>query len=151
MKKIIFYSKDCEYCNKLLDYLNKYNLNNIFKLIDIKTITNLPEYIDSVPTLIDPDLNQPLKNKQVFEYLVNIKFFNNPTNNINLISNIENPKIINDSKAYQINNDHLELNDTINFYNNNNNNNNNLLEKMKSSRNVQNTKLSLLLKKNNKN
>lgn len=144
MKKIIFYSNECEYCNKLLEYLNKYNLNNIFKLIDIKTIKTIPDYVDSVPTLIDSNLNQPIKNKQVFEYLINLKYFNNPTNNINLITTIENPKIINDSKAYQNINNNLEINETINFYDNNQEN---LLDKMKSSRRNQDTKLSLLLLK----
>lgn len=144
MKKIIFYSNECEYCNKLLEYLNKYNLNNIFKLIDINTIKTIPDYIDSVPTLIDSNLNQPIKNKQVFEYLINLKYFNNPTNNINLITTIENPKIINDSKAYQNSNNNLEINETTEFYDNNQEN---ILDKMKSSRRNQDTKLSLLLLK----
>jgi len=146
MKKIIFYSNDCEYCNKLLEYLNKYNLNDMFKLIDIKTIKSIPEYITSVPTLIDSNLNQPLKNKQVFEYLINFKYFNNPTNNINLISTIENPKIVNDTKAYKNINNNLEINETTDFYSNNQEN---MLDNMKTKRNNQDTRLSLLLKKKN--
>lgn len=143
MKKIIFYSNDCEYCNKLLEYINKYNLNDTFKLVDIKSIKKIPESIKTVPTLIDPNLNQPLLNKQVFEYLVNFKYFNNPTNNINFTSTIENPKIINDSKAFQNINNNMIINETVDFYNNNHDN---ILNNMKTSRNIQTTKLSLLLR-----
>jgi hypothetical protein len=151
MIRIIFYSKKCEYCNKLLDYLNKYKLNNLFKLIDIDTLKNIPNYIDSVPTLIDNDLNQPLKNKQVFEYLINIKYFNNPTNNIELINNIpDNPKIIHDNKAYDNITNNLEINETSLFYSKNKDNND-ITKEMIKDRNKQITNLSVLLKKQIKN
>ena len=97
--KIVFYSNQCEYCNKLLLYLEKYNIKSLFKLINIDD-TPAPPGIDSVPSIIDTELIQPLKGKAVFEYLLNLKYFNNPTNNIEYIKNIPiNPYIKEDEKA----------------------------------------------------
>ena len=121
--KIIFYSDQCNFSKKLLDYINKNNLVHLFKLINIDTTKNIPNNIDIVPTIIDTDLNQFLKSKKVFEYIVNIKYFNNPTNNIELIKNLpSNPLIIEDNKAYkEINNLELELNESNEINKNNNN------------------------------
>jgi hypothetical protein len=53
-----------------------------------------------VPSIVDTELIQPLKGKAVFEYLLNLKYFNNPTNNIEYIKNIPiNPYIKEDEKA----------------------------------------------------
>jgi len=137
--KIIFYSNKCIYCNKLLEYIDKHNLKYLFKLINIDITHNIPNNIDIVPTIIDTDLNQPLKSKKVFEYIVNIKYFNNSTNNIDYINNIPpNPIINEDEKAFKNNLINLEISELSNcdtIINNNNNNNNN-------------TKLSILLKRN---
>ncbi len=35
--KVIFYSDKCEYSIKILAYLNKYNIENMFKLVNIST------------------------------------------------------------------------------------------------------------------
>ena len=59
--KIIFYSEQCNFSKKLLDYINKNNLIQLFKLINIDNTKNIPSNIDSVPTIIDTDLNQYLK------------------------------------------------------------------------------------------
>lgn len=127
--KIIFYSDQCNFSKKLLDYINKNNLVNLFKLINIDNTKNIPNNIDIVPTIIDTDLNQILKSKKVFEYIVNIKYFNNPTNNIEFIKNLPtNPLIIEDNKAYkEINNLELEIEINENHDNELNNNNNNKL------------------------
>jgi hypothetical protein len=122
--KIIFYSEQCTFSKKLLDYVNKNNLIHLFKLINVDTTKNIPDYIDSVPTIIDTNLNQYLKSKKAFEYIVNIKYFNNPTNNIELIKNLPiNPLIIEDNKAYkEINDSNLEINENNIELNNNVNN-----------------------------
>ncbi len=71
----------------------------MFKLINIDKVT-APKDIDIVPTIIDTELNQPLKGKKAFEYLLNIKYFNNPTNNVDYIKDIPaNPNIPEDEKA----------------------------------------------------
>jgi hypothetical protein len=69
--KILFYSEECNYCKKLLDYINNNNLNDFFKLIDINK-NEVPEIIDIVPTIIDTDLNQPLKSEKAYEYIINL-------------------------------------------------------------------------------
>lgn len=97
--KVVFYSEQCDYCKKLLVYLEKYNIKSLFKLINIDK-TQAPAEIDIVPTIIDTELNQPLRGKKAFEYLLNIKYFNNPTNNIEYIKELPpNPEIPEDEKA----------------------------------------------------
>ncbi len=107
--KVVFYSDKCEYCKKLLAYLDKYNIKNIFKLVNID-VTEAPKDIDIVPTIIDTELNQPLKGKKAFEYLLNIKYFNNPTNNIEYIKELPpNPDIQEDDKAIKSKTINLEI------------------------------------------
>ena len=126
--KVIFYSEHCEHCKKMLLYLNKYNIASLFKLIDIDT-NEVPKEIDIVPTIIDSELNQPLKGKQAFEYLVNIKYFNNPTNNIEYVKEIpNNPQIPVDELANKLNIINLEINPDINSTNNKVNSDSNLNE-----------------------
>ena len=107
--KIVFYSDRCEFCKKMLDYLDKHNIKSLFQLVNIDN-TELPDGIDIVPTIIDTELTQPLKGKQVFEYLVNIKYFNNPTNNIEYIKELPpNPDIPDDKLAIKGKSVNLEL------------------------------------------
>jgi hypothetical protein len=153
--KVIFYSEQCEYCKKLLQYLDKYNMKYLFKLINIDN-TESPKEIDIVPTIIDTELNQPLKGKKAFEYLLNVKYFNNPTNNIDYIKDIPiNPDIKEDDKAiksdttdFEINiNDLFKENESSIFYESSKKQ-----EVIKSSnemiqlRNIQDKKLQTLLK-----
>ena len=110
--KVIFYSDNCQYCNNMLTYLDKNNIRSLFKLINIDVI-DPPKEIDIVPTIIDTELTQPLKGKKAFDYLLNIKYFNNPTNNIDYIKDLpENPNIPEDDKAIQNNSLNLELSKT---------------------------------------
>jgi hypothetical protein len=111
--RIVFYSSHCEYCKKLLLYLEKYNIKSLFKLINIDD-TPAPPGIDCVPSIIDTELIQPLKGKAVFEYLLNLKYFNNPTNNIEYIKNIPiNPNIKEDDKAISKNMQNLTFDPNI--------------------------------------
>ena len=142
--KIIFYSNKCNYCIKVLTYLDTINCKSLFKLINIEehlhnnnkikdillsvlepnsdneNITNLLINEFNMPILIDSNLNQVLKGKDVFEYISNIKYFNISTNNIkNIIP--DNPIIMEDEKAIskdnncnlQIKNDQDLLNNKI--------------------------------------
>lgn len=161
--KVIFYSERCEYCKKLLVYLDKNNIRNIFKLICIDDNITIPPEIDIVPTIIDTELNQPLKGKKVFEYLINTKYFNNPTNNIEYIKELPpNPDIPEDEKAVKSKIINLEINtpntddnfnelfknnDALNFYEANKNNTiSKSSQEMSEQRQQQDKKLSLLLK-----
>lgn len=113
--RVIFYSDQCEYSKKLLAYLDKHDLKSQFKLINIDIIQP-PKEIDIVPTILDEELNQPLKGKKAFEYILNIKYFNNPTNNIELVKYLPpNPDIKEDSKALANNNNQLEFNNKNNM------------------------------------
>ncbi len=113
--KVVFYSEQCDYCKKLLAYLEKYNIKPLFKLINIDK-TQAPKEIDIVPTIIDTELNQPLKGKKAFEYLLNVKYFNNPTNNIDYIKELPpNPEIPEDEKAVKSESINLNLTSGNNF------------------------------------
>jgi len=115
--KVVFYSEKCEYCRKLLSYLDKHGIKSMFKLVNIDK-TDAPKEIDIVPTIIDTELNQPLKGKKAFEYLLNIKYFNNPTNNVEYLKELPpNPNIPEDEKAekgkiinLEINNNNTSIN-----------------------------------------
>jgi len=114
--KILFYSNKCEYSKKILLYLEKSNSIDQFKLICVDN-QKLPSDIKIVPTIIDMNLNEVMEGKKAFEYLQNIKYFNNPTNNIENAAKLpENPKIEEDKLAPKINIG-LEL-DTNNKLNN---------------------------------
>lgn len=152
--KIIFYSKKCDYSNKMLSFLEKYNLTNNFKLIDIDTET-IPKDITVVPTIIDSDINKQLKSKEAFEYLLNMKYFNIQTNNIEYKKNIpDNPPIVEDKLAMnnlytnicEINKSN-EITEAELFYTNNINNEiSKQTNEMLNARTAQNSKLSVLLR-----
>lgn len=170
--RVVFYSEQCDYCKKLLAYMDKYNINSLFKLINIDK-TTAPKDIDIVPTIIDTELNQPLKGKKAFEYLFNVKYFNNPTNNVDYIKEIPaNPNIPEDEKAIKSKTLNLELNqssqlqdglnevfkendnsvikvetnESTNFHENNSNSTiSKATQEMVNARNIQDKKLTLLL------
>ena len=137
--KVIFYSDKCQYCNNMMTYLDKHNIKLMFKFVNIDT-DDYPKEIDIVPTIVDTDIMQPLKGKKVFEYLLNIKYFNNPTNNIEYIKELpDNPIIPEDDKAISNNTLNLEISKNIIQFE---------PEKDKTSikNNITNKKLSTLLK-----
>lgn len=146
--KELYYSESCNVCSQLIEYLKKNNIINQFKLIDINK-NEKPKEIDIIPTIIDSDLNQPQKGKQAFEYLLNIKYFNNPTNNIEYVKNIPpNPKIENDKLASIHKSDGLEIiNDTQIFYDDNKDNElSKISQNMSDARQKQEKTLSVLLR-----
>jgi thiol-disulfide isomerase/thioredoxin len=106
--KVLFYSLNCEYCLKLLSFLDNNNIKNEFKLINIDKIDKIPKNIDIVPTIIDSNLIQPLKGKFAFEYINNLKYFNNSTNNYSL-QHPPNPIIKEDDKAIYNENNNFEI------------------------------------------
>lgn len=161
--KVIFYSDKCNYSIKLLAYLDKHNIKSLFKLVNIdKTVP--PKEIDIVPTIVDTELNQPLKGKKAFEYLINIKYFNNPTNNIDGVKELPpNPDIPEDDKAIKSETINLKLdttkldnqinnlfkeNEAKTFYEESKNNNNILKvsQNMTNQRQIQDSKLNILYK-----
>jgi hypothetical protein len=101
--RVLFYSKKCQFSKKILDLMQKNNILNKFKLICIEEIDirTLPPSITSVPSLIAPESKYPLVGQSAFEYLLNKKYFDHPTNNVAYWKNKEVPKpiIIEDKKA----------------------------------------------------
>jgi hypothetical protein len=143
--RVVFYSKKCEYSNKLIAYLEKNNIKNLFEFINIDE-TEPPDYIDLVPTIVDTKLNQPMKGKKAFEYLLNLKYFNNPTNNIEYVKELPtNPDIPEDAKAIQSKSPSLELSSSNNI-NNETNFNDLFINSEQKSQNIQNNKLAILMK-----
>ena len=147
--KVIFYSDKCEYSIKILAYLNKYNIENMFKLVNINT-SEYPKEIDSVPTIIDTDLSQPIKGKKALEYLMNIRYFNNPTNNVEYIKDLPtNPSIPEDNMAFKAKSMDLEIkeNESVQFVEKTKDTTvNTSTQEMVQARQVQDRKLSVLLR-----
>jgi glutaredoxin-related protein len=98
---ILFYSEECQICQKILNYIHTNNKTSYFRLIDIKKTQ--VDNIKVIPTLIDKNFKIPIEGVKVFEYIVNLKYFNYPTNNIDFWLNKEvpTPTIDQDAKAIE--------------------------------------------------
>lgn len=98
---ILFYSNECKFSSRLLEYIKNNNLTDFFKLVNIDLLDTIPENINIVPTIIDSNIEAPLDGKKAFEYVINHKFFNYPTNNVDFWINspIPKPTIEEDNKA----------------------------------------------------
>tara|TARA_B100001093_G_scaffold513436_1_gene585393 strand:- start:492 stop:956 length:465 start_codon:yes stop_codon:yes gene_type:complete len=101
--KVLFYSKKCDFCSKIIKLLKNSGFYKSFNLVCLEKIdiSTLPDYIKSVPTLIVEEVDTPLVGKAAFDYLDLKKYFNNPTNNIHNWQNksIPKPDIVEDKKA----------------------------------------------------
>jgi thiol-disulfide isomerase/thioredoxin len=117
---ILFYSDECEFCKKLMEYLDKNNLKNNFNLINIDKISKIPANVTIVPTIIDPKIETPIEGKKALEYILNQKYFYHPTNNIDywIKNTIPKPVIDEDEKALEKNTfSFLSFDDNINTKN----------------------------------
>ena len=101
--KVLFYSNNCPHCKKLYKIMKNKNIDTLFKKVCIDN-NPIPDNIERVPTILDTNANSLIMGKQVFEYILNLQYFNRKTNNINnWINNIiPRPNITNDQKAYDI-------------------------------------------------
>ena len=99
---VLFYSNQCTSCQKLLEYLNTNNILDFFKMINVDNLHNIPENISVVPTIIDTVSEALFEGKKAFEYVMNQKYFNRPTNNVNYwINGLPKPTIEEDKKAIE--------------------------------------------------
>ena len=119
---VLFHSEQCKYCVKLVEYITVNNLKKYFKMINVDTVSRIPDNVTIVPTIIDTTIEAPLEGKHALEYLFNQKYFNHPTNNIDFWLNmgIPIPSIEEDDKAtdnFKLTN-YASLNDDINTQNN---------------------------------
>lgn len=120
MKFFVFYSNTCQYCQKLLKYIQEEKLNDYCSLICFETNPDkIPEFITNVPTIIAKDLSKPLVGLETIEWIKNKKYFNQTTNNIKT-TNIINPNIqsalkeleFNKSEIMSISDKYTTINDT---------------------------------------
>ena len=119
---VLFHSEQCKYCVKLVEYITANNLKKYFKMVNVDTVSRIPDKVTIVPTIIDTTIEAPLEGKHALEYLFNQKYFNHPTNNIDFWLNmgIPIPSIEEDDKAndnFKLTN-YAYLNDDINTQNN---------------------------------
>lgn len=100
---VLFYSNNCQFCIKMIEYLEKNNLISNFRMFNIDNSRNIPSNITMVPTIIDPAVEAPLEGNKAFEYIVNQKYFDHPTNNVDFWQNnaIPKPIIDEDKKALE--------------------------------------------------
>ena len=117
--RILFYSDECKYCLKLLEYINKNNIEQFYKFICIDSNIKIPDNITVVPTIIDTEIEAPFEGKNAFEYIINQKYFNYPTNNIEywINNNIPKPLIEEDKKAIDKHHFNFSAFDTENINN----------------------------------
>lgn len=100
---ILFYSENCNFCKRMIEYIQKNNITKNFNMINIDKLQEIPKYITIVPTIIDPQIEAPLEGRKAFEFIINQKYFFNPTNNIDYWVNnaIPKPVIDEDTKAIE--------------------------------------------------
>ena len=65
---ILFYSNQCQFSEKLLEYIKKNNLEKYFKMINIDEDIKIPDNITIVPTIID-DTIEGMASEQAIHYL----------------------------------------------------------------------------------
>jgi len=99
---LLFFSDNCPLCRAVINLISEFNILNKFKFIDVHKINKIPDNITVVPTIIESDLKALIEGKDVYNFILNQKFFFYPTNNIELWANkpIPKPTIIEDKKAY---------------------------------------------------
>ena len=93
MKFFLFYSNKCRYCSNIIDLINSDNLSNECQMICFEDEpSKIPSIITDVPTIVAPNLTQPLVGIDALKWIENKKYYDQITNNINKI-NVINPKI----------------------------------------------------------
>jgi hypothetical protein len=103
MKFFVFYSNKCYYCNNLLKTIQDEKLVDQCQLICFETDPEkIPDIITNVPTIIAKNLIKPLVGIETIEWIKNIKFFNQITNNI-ICNNVIDPNIVSALKDLEFN------------------------------------------------
>lgn len=81
-ENIIFYSKKCEYCSKIINLISEIDSIEKYKFICIDGNNKFP-YIQRVPTLVIKQVKKPLIGINAFNWIKSTSQFNRITNNIN--------------------------------------------------------------------
>lgn len=81
---IIFYSRTCNTCTKLLTILQNEGILSNFKLFCVDgRLNELPKQITIVPSMVIASTNKILVAGEIFEWLKNIKFLKGSSSNSN--------------------------------------------------------------------
>lgn len=80
---ILFYLEECQYCQNFIRSLKTDDLLKYFKMINIKTMRNIPKNITRVPAIITADTGQIFLADDAFKWLQGIKYLRQQMNNIN--------------------------------------------------------------------
>lgn len=115
---IFFFSETCILCTKVIEYINENKISTNFIFFDVDN-NKAPVDINIVPTIIDTTIDLPIEGNDIYEYIINQKYFFHPTNNVNnwTIKPIPKPLINEDNKAHNKND--LMLADVIDTCTNN--------------------------------
>lgn len=81
-ENILFYSKKCEYCSKIINLINDIDSFEKYKFICVDENKQFP-YIQRVPTLMVKQIKKPLIGINAFNWIKSTSQFNRITNNIN--------------------------------------------------------------------
>jgi hypothetical protein len=84
---IVFYSPQCKYSKEIMIIIEQNNIN--IKKVNINNLKTIPSFLQKVPTIIADGVSQPLVGKQALDWVINQKFFNIVSNNINQTKHIE--------------------------------------------------------------
>ena len=69
MSGILFISKKCNHCVELVNMINKTELNFEIKIIDIKNMQDMPDFLDRVPLLLIESENKILHDEELFNFM----------------------------------------------------------------------------------
>jgi len=120
MKFFVFYSSQCQFCDKLLKTIQNEKLVDQCQLVSFEQNPDkIPSFIENVPTIVAPNLSKPLVGVEAIEWIENKKYFNQITNNIST-KNVINPNIkselnelsFNKAEANSISDHYTTINDT---------------------------------------
>jgi len=92
MNFTLYYKNNCYASINILNIIRSNNLLINCLLVNIDN-SNIPDNITNIPAIIVSNINNPLYNDDAINWINNIKFFNQTTNNINK-NNVIMPSII---------------------------------------------------------
>lgn len=86
-KMFLFFSNYCEHSKRLLNRIKSSSLINNFNMVSIDDPNiNIPNFIESVPTLYDPVQRQVMNNETLFNWIENVLSNQNSSANNDVIN-----------------------------------------------------------------
>jgi hypothetical protein len=86
-KMFLFFSNYCEHSKRLLNRLKSSNLINNFNMVSIDDPNiNIPNFIESVPSMYDPVQRQVMNNETLFNWVESVLSNQNSSNNSDVVN-----------------------------------------------------------------